>query len=166
MQCVQRRVHSHAAAKEAPHPAAAGDADQASRVGVIHHHAACAHHACTVVPRLPAVIMAITCVTCGLAPTLSNFGGISGEYRGASSHACKAVRAHSYNSNASALRTACRTRSLSKALPAAAARHKGGTIEEAGVGEGEGDGEGNVLAAVSLPSVSPVARSSLVQTCR
>ena len=51
-------------------------------------------------------------------------------------------------------------------FPAAAPRHKGGTIEEAGVGEGEGDGEGNVLAAVSLPSVSPVARSSLVQTCR
>ena len=36
---------------------------------------------------------------------------------------------------------------------------------------GDGDGEGNVLGAVSLPSVSPVARfpvarSSLVQTCR
>jgi len=33
-------------------------------------------------------------------------------------------------------------------------------------GNGEGDGEGNVLGAVSLPPVSPVARSSFVQTCR
>ena len=40
-----------------------------------------------------------------------------------------------------------------------------------GEGEGDGDGEGNVLGAVSSPSESPVARfpvarSSLVQTCR
>ena len=108
----------------------------------------------------------------------------------------------SYNSNASALPTACRTKSSpnideagegegedegegegegngegdgegdgsgrdDEPLPLALALWGDGE----GDGNGDGDGEGNVLGAVSSPSVSPearfpVARSSLVQTCR
>ena len=41
-----------------------------------------------------------------------------------------------------------------------------GEGEGEGEGDGDGDSEGNVLGAVSLPTVSPVTRSSLVQTCR